>query len=241
MLRKVLIYISLVLLIFGCGLAYKVILGVDNTPSWKSDREIVKQAKKHKIPSEFNLVLDTSLYFDGLKNIYASLLKELNFIEGDSSEYFKLKTARKDDSQPVQFRLINKNGSEIFKIVNCYIDPPIPMNWNINGCFNSFPPKIEIQSLNSHNIDLNFILSNSTRIDNRKITIEELPQADYYAVVFWNDFYARPSRKLIKTVRKYIKDQSQSIQLIYINNQNAYLWQIMDSENKEKIKGSPRL
>ncbi len=234
--KYIILPVFLIPLITGCGFAYKVLLGVDSTPNWKLENEIVKQAKKYNIPNEYNLVLDTADYYNGLKSIYNNLFKELNVSEKDSSEYFKLKKVLKDDTQPVQFRLFDNNGIEIFKIVNCYVDPPIPMNWNVDGCFDAFPPKTKIESLNSHFFDLDFLLSNSSSIDQSKLTLNDLPQSDYYGIIMWNDFFKRPSKKLIKTVKNKIQESDETIVLIYVNNQNAYLWQVMDSKTKEEVK-----
>jgi len=236
--KSIVFYLILTPFLTGCGVIYSVLLGVDSTPNWKSSKEIAKQAKMYKIPDEYNLILDTAAYYKGLSEIYSNLTKELAITENDSSKYFALKGVLNDDIQPTQFRLFDKNGNEIFKIVNCYVDPPIPMNWNVNECFNSFPPRIDIESLNSHYYDLNFLLSNSSTIEDRKIVLTDLPQADYYGVIFWNDFFQRPSRKLIKAVRKYVEDSGRSVHLTFINNQNAYLWELMDSETREKIKNA---
>lgn len=237
-LRHLSFCLILIPLLTGCGIMYSVLLGVDSTPNWKSKKEITKQAKRYKIPAEYNLILDTAAYYDGLSEIYSNRAKELTISEEDSTEYFALKRVLKDDSQPTQFRLFDKNGSEIFKIVNCYVDPPIPMNWNVQGCFDAFPPSLDIESLNSHNYDLNFLLRSSSTTDDTPFALTDLPESDYYGVILWNDFFQRPSRKLIKTVRKYVEDTGQSIHLIFINNQNAYLWQVMDSETKEKVKNA---
>ncbi|HKL40906.1 MAG TPA: hypothetical protein VJ894_09510 [Cryomorphaceae bacterium] len=234
--KRFLLFLLLLPMITGCGLLYQVLLGVDSTPEWKSDKEVEKQAKKYNIPSDYNLVLDTAKYYHGLSEIYSDKAEELNITKKDSSRYSKLNKALKDDTQPAQFRLFEKNGTEIFKIVNCYLDPPIPMNWNVNGCFDEFPPKTDIESLNSHNYDLQFLLNHANTLDQKKLSLAELPDSDYYGVILWNDFFRRPSRKLIKTVREYIEDSDQSVHLIYINNQNAYLWQLMDSETRERVK-----
>ncbi len=220
----------------GCGLAYKVLLGVDTHPEWETDGETARQAKKYKIPAEYNLLLDTVGYYRGLKEIYSSLAKGLTISESDSSAYFMLKKVLKDDTQPVQFRLFNKEGSEIFKIVNCYVDPPIRMDWNVEGCFDNFPPTIEEESLNFHYFDLDFLLTHASSMSQKKLSISDLPQADYYGVVLWNNFFQKPSRNLIKTARKKMTDSNQSVCLIYISNHNAYLWQAMDSKQKEEIK-----
>ncbi len=225
----------LILIVSGCGLAYRVLLGVDTTPSWNTDEEIVKQATKYDIPNNYNLVFDTAIYYDGLKKIYKRTFKDLIILNQDSSYYHNLLKAYNDDHQPVQFRLFDKKGTEIFKIVNCYIDPPIPMTWNIDGCFDSFPPKTSYKSLDIHSYTLDFLLTKVSLINKNKLKFNDLPVADYYGVIIWNEFFKRPSRRLIKTVRKYIEDTDKSIFLIYINSQNSYLWGIMDSENREEV------
>lgn len=228
--------ILLIPLISGCGLAYSVLLGVGTTPDWNFDKEIRKQADKYNIPSEYNFVMDTASYYQGLGNIYQGLFDELPISEKDSVAISKFNKVLKDDTQPVQFRLFDNTGTEIFKIVNCYVDPPIPMNWNVDGCFDTFPPKIAIETLNVHNYDLAFLLSNASSLNQSKVTLNELPQANYYGVIIWNGFFKRPSKKLIKTVRKNLQKTDESVVLIFINNQNAYLWQVMDSESKERVK-----
>lgn len=235
-LKYLIFSLLLIQLLASCGVAYRVLLGVDSRPNWNTNKQINRQAKRYKIPEGYNLVLDTAAYYKGLKEIYALKKKGLTITEKDSSAFFALKGVWKDDTQPTQFRLFDKDGIETFKIVNCYVDPPIPMNWNVEGCFNAFPPKIDIESLNTHNYDLNFLLKNSSTMDKRKISFADLPKSNYYGVILWNDFFQRPSRKLIKTVRKYIAHSGQSVQLVFINNQNAYLWQEMDSKNREKVK-----
>jgi len=220
----------------SCGLAYKVLLGIDSTPEWNSDDDIIRQAKKYDIASQFNLVLDTASYDAGLREIYRKLVSDLDLSDKDSTEYFSLKEAWSDDSQPVQFRLFDSQGVEIFKLVNCYVDPPIPMNWNVENCFDVFPPQVNIESLNSHNFDLEFLLSYSSYLDGSKLQFSDLPMDRYYAVITWNEFFKRPSKKLINEVKEYIKSNDQSKTLIYINNQNATLWSMMDSEMKEYVK-----
>ena len=125
-LKILLFFLVLIQLLTGCGVVYKVLLGVDITPNWKSNKEITKLAKRYKIPTEYNLTLDTVTYYKGLSEMYSNREKELTITEKDSTEYFKLIKVFNDDSQPTQFRLFDKNGIEIFKIVNCYVDPPIP-------------------------------------------------------------------------------------------------------------------
>jgi len=220
----------------SCGLTYKVLLGVDVSPEWNTDKQIAKQAKAYDIPIEYNLVLDTATYRRELKNLYSDTLNYTTITNLDSSHYNTLKKARNDDRQPTQFRLFNQDGIEIFKMVNCYVDPPIPANWNVEGCFDTFPPKTSIESLNIHLFQLDFLLSHSAYLHKQKFDYTSLPATDYYGVIIWNKFFNRPSRKLIKTAREYIENTDQAITLIYINNQNQFVWSILDAEEKEKMK-----
>lgn len=224
------------LLIASCGLTYKVLLGVDVSPEWNTEKQIEKQAKRYSIPTEYNLLLDTASYRKELKYIYAEAYKALEINQGDSSHLANLRKARNDDLQPAQFRLFDQKGVEVFKLVNCYIDPPIPLDWNVDGCFDAFPPNISYEALNIHMFSLEFLLSHVTRIQQQKFAYTDLPEADFYGVIFWNDYFKRPSRRLIKTVREFIDKTGNSISLIYINNHNQFLWSAMDSYSKEQVK-----
>lgn len=220
----------------SCSIPYRVILGINPSPEWTLEEEIVELANKYEIPAEYSWTLDTVTYFANLRELYSKEAKEIQIIDDDSTELFLLKEVLKDDTQPVQFRLFDKNGTEIFKLVNCYVEPPIPMNWNVEGCFDVFPPVIDEESLGYHYFDLDFLLSASSPINGEKLTLSELPEAEYYGVVLWNDYFVKPSRKLIKTVTEYIEDSGESVQLIFINNQHACIWQIIDSADKERVK-----
>lgn len=223
-------------LISSCGLTYKVLLGVDVSPEWNTEKQIEKQAKRYSIPATYNLLLDTASYKRELKYIYSEAYKVLEINQGDSSQLTNLKKARNDDLQPAQFRLFDHTGVEVFKLVNCYIDPPIPLNWNVDSCFDSFPPKISSEALNIHMFSLQFLLSHATHVQQQKITLTDLPEADYYGVIVWNDCFKRPSSRLIKTIREYTNKADKSIALIYINNHNQFLWSVLDSVSKEKVK-----
>ncbi|MGB6037215.1 MAG: hypothetical protein WBG42_13160, partial [Cryomorphaceae bacterium] len=99
------LFFLLVIPIFSsCGVAYSVLLGVDTTPDWKLDKNIVKRSKKYDIPTEFIMVMDTGAYYKGLGEIYGALFKEIEVTEDDSSAYFALNKILKDDAQPVQYR-----------------------------------------------------------------------------------------------------------------------------------------
>ena len=213
-----------------------MLLGIDTSPEWKTDEQILRQAQKYDIPGEYNLILDTATYKKELKSIYKEVFQKTEITNSDSSNYKNLKKALNDDLQPAQFRLFDQNGLETFKLVNCYLDPPIPINWNVDNCFDAFPPVTSYEILNIHNFDLDFLLSHSKYANQDILKYDELPKADYYAVILWNDFFKRPSKRLIKTVREYIESSEKDIVLIYINNHNQMLWSVMDAESKADIK-----
>jgi len=208
---------------FGTKVASRVLLGIDFSAKRTTQEEIMKQAQKYNIDSDYNMVLDTGVYFSALKERYDRLFDELVITDGDSSEYMNLKQARKDDSQPVQLKIFDRTGAEIFKLVNCYLTPPIPMNWNVDGCLDHFPPRLDWGDFISHKLELDFLLQHATSMDNQKITMDDLPQTDYYAVILWNDFLIKPSKKLIQTFKEKREAYDASLTMIYINNHNAYL------------------
>jgi hypothetical protein len=84
--------------------------------------------------------------------------------------------------------------------------------------------------------ELGFLLSHSRNVNQDMLTFNELPKANYYGVIIWNDFFKRPSKRLIHTVREYVEKSDKSISLIYINNHNQYLWSAFDAKTKEEIK-----
>lgn len=227
-------FIFLCFAMLGCKLAYRTLLGVDTSPGWMLKKEIIKNSNKLKIPTKRNLFLDTATFYNNLKAVYEEAFKELN--QADSIGLDFLKLAAKDDAQPVQFRLFTNSGNEIFKIVNCYVDPPIPMNWNIDGAFDTFPPKIDFPSLNTHFLDLDFFLKLAANADGKRLSLNDFKNVDYVGMVFWNDFMIRPSRKLIKLVRQKVVDWDASIELVFVNNHNAVLWQLANGEEKQKFK-----
>jgi hypothetical protein len=192
---------------------YRTILGVDITLEWNSDSDIEKRAKKYDIPSEYNLVMDTSGYYQGLKEIYSEVKKAQGVTDTASIEYENIMGVYKDDSQPVQFRLFETDGTEIFKIVNCYIMKPVKSDWNVENCFDSFPPYLDNDISNTHYFDLDLILDNSYLLNGKKYALEDLPSTDYYGVIIWNDFMKRSTKKLIKQVREKVMYEGRSITL----------------------------
>src|SRR5690554_6321416 len=125
------IYSFLLVFLSSCGLMYKVLLGVDSKPQWEPTEKVIVEAKKYNISREDFYYQDTVKYNKMVEDIYKDKLGKVSPTGKDALQYANIKKVRKDDLQPVQFRLFKKNGEEIFKMVNCYVDPPIPMNWNV--------------------------------------------------------------------------------------------------------------
>lgn len=232
---------QLILLFFVCfclnlTVGCKLLLGVDSSPNWLTDEDHRNLAQKLEIPVEYNLIMDTVSYYSELKTLYNSIYNQIMQSNQDSAEYENQKMSFKDDSQPVQFRLFDSKGDEIFKIVNCYVDKPIAADWNVEGCLDVFPPQINYQSLNTHNFNLDFLLSHTTRVgEQQKMTFNMLPKADYYGVIVWNRVYKKYAKKLIEDVRKKVAKEDRSVVLLYVSNHNEILWQYMTVADKEKV------
>lgn len=221
----------------SCNLVKRSILGIDTSPDWLIGKEIVKEFDRKKIPSDNRFVLDTVSYRKSLLKNLTLDLKKMDLSNSTDSLYkSKLKKIIKDDLQPVQVRYFDASYNQIFKIVNCYVDNPISMDWNVNNCFGVFPPKIDFEDLNNDHKNLNFFLEHIYTIDGKKLAPESLPKADYYVIVFWNSFFKRPSRKLIHTIKEYnAKHKDKNAFIMYVNNQNAQIWSKIDSTQKKEI------
>ena len=198
---------SLLLLsiIFSCKpLAAKLILGIDTTPEWQTNKEIENDFNKYQIADKNRFVLDTAVYSLKIKN---ELTEKIQIIKSkeitlDSITKHKIEKSTNDNLQPVQVRYFDNQGLPIFKLVNCYIDNPFNMDWNVDKSFDSYPPFINNEILNFENKDLSFFLPLFSRINGSKVNMEEIPKSEYYAIVFWNGFYKKPSKKLIKKFKK---------------------------------------
>ncbi len=221
----------------SCNLAYRVLLGIDTSPEWKTDKEIEKDFRKKNIAEANRFVLDTASYDNTVK---ADLKKTVIELRKDSASYDTvhvknlLKIAN-DDLQSVQIRYFTKNGDPIFKLVNCYIDPPIPMSWNVENSFDVFPPKNDIPLL-QYNRPISYFFPHITTLQGEPLNFSSLPEADYYAIVYWNSFLKRPSNKLIKTLKRYNKKHTdKKTHFIFVNNQNAAIWSATTQEQKQEL------
>ncbi len=86
-------------------------------------------------------------------------------------------------------------------------------------------------------MDFDFILRNIRNLKGEPIAKPDLGQADYYVVVFWNDYMVRPSKSLIKTLRNYHKQHpDKQIRMLYVNNTNAFIWPLLSEKDKEALR-----
>ncbi len=234
--------VAFVFAMAGCSVAYRTLLGVKTKPKWQSDEKLIKDFERKNIPLDQAFVLDTASYFraivarwNAVKDSVSQTEKALS--HSDSLSLKRIARTAKDNLQPVQVRYFTADGKAIFKLVNCYLDPPIPMSWNVEGAFDGFPPR-PISALKDVVDDsLSFFLPHLWTLDGNSVSLAQLPEADYYAVIFFNEFMIRPSRKLLKEVRKYHKrHHDQNVHVLYINNHNSQIWPHLESEDKEKMK-----
>jgi len=238
---QLLLITILVFLLSGCGLVYRVLLGVDSSVEWLTDCQIKKEFEKNKIPEDQCYVLDTASYFHAVlktTKMKADQIKNES-LTIDSAKLLRIKEDYKDNLQPVQIRYFNRKGIAIFKMINCYMRPFPTQSWNIENCFDVFPPKPISYLKNSNNENLEYFLPHIKSISGSSITIDSLPKANYYALVFWNSFIKRPSKNLIKQLDKYSREfPEQSTYILYVNNNNAEVWYLSDTDEKRKITKS---
>lgn len=234
--------LAFVLATAGCSIAYRTLLGVKTKLKWQSNEKIIKDFERKNIPFNQAFVLDTASYYrsivarwNAVKDSVSLTGKALS--HSDSLSLKRIARTAKDNLQPVQVRYFTADGKAIFKLVNCYIDPPIPMRWNIEGAFDGFPPR-PISALKDVVDDsLSFFLPHLWTLDGNSVTLAQLPEADYYAVIFFNEYMIRPSKRLLKEVRKYHKRHpDQNVHVMYVNNHNAQLWPYLEPEAREKVK-----
>jgi len=236
--KKLLLVVLSSTLLSSCSLLYRGLLGVDTSPQWFDKEDLTKSAKKYDIDSEFLLILDTASYTNSIKIEMRDTVAKLNTDTSIMSKNLRYKAQKvaNDDLQPVQVRLFTSDGQETFKLVNCYVDPPIPMDWNVNQCFDSFPLHSDDIIQNTHTYDLPALLSHTTSSKGDAVGLSDLPNGEYYMVVMWNSFMIRPSKKLIKTVKEYLAaNPDQDVTPIYINNHNAQVWGHADSSQRRMI------
>ncbi|WP_296316784.1 hypothetical protein [Winogradskyella sp. UBA3174] len=228
------IYIFCIIVLCSCKpLAAKLILGVDTTPEWQTNGEIEQAFKNYEIPEINRFVLDTAVYS---KNVISKVYKTLDKLKSkevaiDSVMKSNFEESTSDNLQPVQVRYFDSLGLPIFKLVNCYVDNPYKMDWNVDGAFDSYPPYIDNAVLNFKNQELSFFMPMLSKINGEKVTLAEVPKSEYYAIVFWNDFFKKPSKKLIDKIQAIENDRENTF-VFYVNNNNSEIYELIPEDER---------
>lgn len=234
---KKITFLLFLVLCTSCNVFYNTVVGIDTSPKWLTNKTLIKEFNKQQIPLQNRYVLDTSSYHNAILKNYNDIVLTMDSSKNEDSIVKKnLYKVTKDDTQPVQVRYFDSDYNQIFKIVNCYIDNPLAIDWNVNNCFDVYPPRINIDDLNNDKKKLPFFIEHIYTVSNEKVVIEDLPKSDYYVLVFWNSFFRKPSKKLIKTIKKFENDNKiKNTYILYVNNQNAEIWSHIDKEQKSKL------
>lgn len=233
-----LLWIFCCLHLSACTLTYRVLLGVDASPEWRTDKQIKKDFKRYKTNQSAIYVLDTASYTASVRarvKPIADSLMALGLSE-ESDTVLRAYKPFKDDMQPVQLRYFAANGQPLTKMVNCYLHPPIPMRWNVDGLFNQFPPAHNIAMLNNHQQPLDYFLPHIKDLQGQTVSLPIRPETEYIALVLFNSYMIRPSRKLIQSLTTYHQQHPQAkVQVFYVHNHNSQLWMMYSPEQKKQV------
>ena len=226
-------------LVSGCSVSYRLLLVVDTTPHWRSNGQIEKDFKRYRIGQDAVYVLDTASYSASVRARVQPIADSLMALglSKESDTVLRAFKPFKDDMQPVQLRYFAANGQPITKMVNCYLNPPIPMRWNVDGLFNQLPPNIA--TLNNHQQPLEYFLPHVKDLQGQSITLPIQPETEYVALVMFNRYMIRPSRKLIKSLKEYHQQHPQAkVQVFYIHNHNSQLWMMYSPGQQAAVKAA---
>lgn len=230
-----LLFSYFVLLAAGCSVTYRVLLGVDASPQWRTNSQIKKDFKRYSIAHQPVYVLDTATYIAAVRarmQPIADSLETLGMSEENDTVLRALKPF-KDDLQPVQLRYFTANGQPITKMANCYLYPPMPMRWNVDGLFNQFPPGHSIDMLNNHQQPLGDFLPHIKDLNGQVVSLPIGADTEYIALVFFNRLMIRPSRKLIQDLRSFHQQHPQAkVQVFYVHNHNSQMWMLYSPEER---------
>ena len=220
---------------------YRVILGIDAKPEWYKSEQIEAAFRKKNIARDHAFIMDTASYYNEIKYRFwdeVALLRADSLNNPVDSSYLDERMHMVGtDLQPVQVRYFTKTGVPIFKMINCDIDPPLPMTWNKKHSFDDFPPKpIEYRG-NNFGDSLQFFLKHLKTLDGKSVNFIDLPDADYYAIIIWNSFWIKPSNKLIKLIKKYNKEfEEKNTFILYVINHNAEIWFNLPEKLRQEVK-----
>lgn len=206
----------------SCQLVGKVLFGIRSNVYWMEPEEIHHYFDKYDVPTHQRFELDTASYHHAEIANYKALAES-----ADSATQAHYRKIANDNLQMFQIRFFDGEGAPIFKMVNCYIDPPLPVSWNKHGSFDQFPPTIDFMQSGEGNQPLEHFLKHIHTLDQKPVSLSKLPEANFYAVVFTNDLFTRVGRRQMRTMKKYVKKhEDKDIYTLFVHNNNQEMWQM---------------
>ena len=225
------------ILLSSCKVAYRTLLGVDTTPEWKSETALEQDFDRWSVASEQRFLMDTAGYTD---RVVADAKMEFDQLppeqQRDSVFEKKFRKVVNDNLQPVQIRYFDHRGKPVFKMVNCYLDG-LRLDWNAQGAFDELPPRAPDSLLLRGNRPLDYFLPHLSRPNGKKLTLGDLPTADYYVLFFFNDILIKPSRKARRALQSLHTAHPESeVFVLYVNNHNEQIWGALSEEQRRLVR-----
>lgn len=184
-------------IITSCGKIFMFSFGLRN-PKEYSNKDILKEARKQKIPKEHVYVLDTSI------NHFFNQLDTTKLV----------KSMYKNHIQPAQVLYYDSIGNLMSFHINCYAHG-YRSKWNYYGAFDQFPPETAAPA--DTLLPLNVLASYIKTIDGESLT--DMSGYDYYIIVYFNRNIRARGKRLVKEVKKNLKlNSDKKIKIIYVNS-----------------------
>jgi hypothetical protein len=188
----------------SCSPIFNGIYGFKKLKTLTED-EIITTAIKFNIPLENCLVLDTN---------YKSLLKSFDTLTQAETV--------KNHYQPLQMLYFNKDKELISFHANCFAGGFPNLKWNRTNSFSTFPPQTvaPLDTLFSYSM----ILKYTQNLKPSGQNFREPMVNEYIALVFWNRFLGRQSKKMISLLQQNAAlAKEKNLKIIYINNDNFFV------------------
>ncbi len=205
--RRTIYQLSFVIIICsaltGCKNVFLGLYGM-KMPKAVNEKKILRYGKKYHIPEEDSYRLDTTTYNAFLHSLDTS----------------KFKAQIKNHYQPLQALYYDRMGMLKSFQINCYAGGFPNLHWNRDQIFETFLPKQQapVDSILPLREHLSFLVPLS-------VTTQKNPSdTEYFAIVHWNRFMGRQTRRLIRCVQKNAKlSGDNQLKIIYVNNDNQFL------------------
>jgi hypothetical protein len=132
---------------------------------------------------------------------------------------------KKNHYQPIQALYFGQNPYPEAWFINCYA-PGFPnLNWDNDGLFNTFPPQsaAPLDSL----LSFDALMGEARPFGHALPRPRVGPEEPYTVVLFWNRMIFRQCRRLNKLVRKNLRESGKPYRIVYVNNDNLYLYDLV--------------